>query len=151
MRIGRLPQVKQKTGLSKTSLWRRQQDAVDPFPAGIPLGPNTTGYDLDEVDAWLERRKARRTAPQPLTTDPDNAAEAPMGAEVTHRFAPARDDACRRPADAVAAREGTNLATPRKEIRADECLHGRRRRRNPRPSSASTSSSSQDCPQPALD
>jgi predicted DNA-binding transcriptional regulator AlpA len=62
MRIGRTPEVLQITRFSRTSLWRRQRDPVDPFPPGIPLGPNTTGFDLDEVEAWLERKKAQRTS-----------------------------------------------------------------------------------------
>ena len=48
--------VSEKVGLSPVQVWRKANDPDDDFPEGRILGPNSTGWFEDEVDAWLENR-----------------------------------------------------------------------------------------------
>jgi len=44
-----------------TTAWRRTKEPG--FPSAYQIGPNSVGWDEDEVDAWLEsRRRTRREA-----------------------------------------------------------------------------------------
>lgn len=54
-RLERLPAVIARTGLSRTTLWRRA--GVD-FPAPVRLGPQTIAWVSDEVDQWIVDRIA---------------------------------------------------------------------------------------------
>lgn len=54
-RLERLPAVLARTGLSRTSVWRRA--GVD-FPAPVRLGPQTIAWVSDEVDQWIAGRIA---------------------------------------------------------------------------------------------
>ena len=54
--ILRKPAVCGKVGLSPVQVWRKANDPDDDFPAAVVLGPNTTGWFEDELDAWLESR-----------------------------------------------------------------------------------------------
>jgi prophage regulatory protein len=54
--IMRLPQVKQRTGLSRSSIYSRV--ATGDFPAPIHLGPRARGWLETEVDAWISHRIA---------------------------------------------------------------------------------------------
>ena len=47
---------------SRTTHWRRSRDPKDPFPAPYELGPNRTGWDLEEVEAY--ERSLRRLGPE---------------------------------------------------------------------------------------
>ncbi len=64
----RPPEVTVRTGLSRTTLWRRVRAGT--FPAPVELGANSIGWPASEITAWLESR-ARRTygrdkdAPEP--------------------------------------------------------------------------------------
>lgn len=57
--ILRLQQVKDLTGLSKTTLWRRIRDGE--FPAALRLGgpkSRAVGWRRSEVEQWLRDRQA---------------------------------------------------------------------------------------------
>ncbi len=49
-RIMRLPQVKDATGLSKTTIYRRMADGQ--FPPKIRLGENSTGWWESDIMKW---------------------------------------------------------------------------------------------------
>ena len=59
-RILRVPVVCERTGLSRTSLWRltRRGD----FPASRQLSPGTVGWLEHEVEAWLASRPIKTGA-----------------------------------------------------------------------------------------
>jgi prophage regulatory protein len=50
-RIIRLPEVKDRTGASETSIWRWEQDET--FPKRIKIGARMVGWRLSEVNAWI--------------------------------------------------------------------------------------------------
>lgn len=50
----RLPAVRQRTGLSRSEIYRRM--AVGEFPAKVNLGPRAVGWPEDEISAWIEAR-----------------------------------------------------------------------------------------------
>jgi prophage regulatory protein len=54
-RLERLPSVLARTGLSRTTIWRRA--GVD-FPAPVRLGPSTVAWVSKEVDQWITDRIA---------------------------------------------------------------------------------------------
>ncbi len=49
--ILRLPDVRRRTGLSRSTVYARV--AQGSFPAPIKLGPRTVGWIEAEVEAWL--------------------------------------------------------------------------------------------------
>ena len=53
-RILRLTQVRQRTGLSRTSLYEQVKSRA--FPAPIKLGPRAVGWIEAEVAAWIAER-----------------------------------------------------------------------------------------------
>ena len=53
--------VKEKTGLSDTTIWRAVHAAT--FPAPIQLTENRIGWYADEVEAWLASRPRVNYAP----------------------------------------------------------------------------------------
>ncbi len=59
-RIYRLPEVKAKTGLSRSTLYAMIAD--DRFPKPIKLGERAVGWSEAEVAKWIEARKADRQA-----------------------------------------------------------------------------------------
>ena len=54
MPILRTAAVVQRTGLSRTTLWRLER--AGDFPSRIRLGVNSVGWNSDEIEAWIERR-----------------------------------------------------------------------------------------------
>jgi prophage regulatory protein len=50
----RLPAVRQRTGLSRSEIYRRM--ALREFPAKVNLGPRAVGWAEDEITAWIEER-----------------------------------------------------------------------------------------------
>ncbi|WP_019568713.1 AlpA family transcriptional regulator [Thioalkalivibrio sp. ALMg13-2] len=59
-RILRLPSVKARTGLSRSTIYLRIAEGS--FPAPIPLGGRAVGWIEEEVDNWIkERISATRT------------------------------------------------------------------------------------------
>ena len=56
----RLPQVKLRTGLSRSELYRRM--AVGAFPAPIKIGERASAWSSEEVERWMAERIAERDA-----------------------------------------------------------------------------------------
>ena len=57
-RIIRLREVTDKTGLSKTSVYRLANDPNSDFPAAVRLTPATVGWKESLIDAWIQSRGA---------------------------------------------------------------------------------------------
>ncbi len=70
-RMLRVPEVLARTGLSRTTIWRRIRAGT--FPAPIELGVNSIGWPASVITEWLENRPRR-------TYDADDLAEASPGA-----------------------------------------------------------------------
>lgn len=58
--LERLPQIKARTGLSRSEIYRRI--ALGAFPAPIKLGLRASAWSKHEVDAWIAQRIAERDA-----------------------------------------------------------------------------------------
>lgn len=56
--ILRLPAVKARTGLSRSTIYQRVADGD--FPRPVPLGPRAVGWLAHEVEAWIDTRVAQR-------------------------------------------------------------------------------------------
>ena len=58
----RLPAVKARTGLSRSTIYQRISDGT--FPRPISLGARAIGFIESEIDAWLQSRieQSRRVA-----------------------------------------------------------------------------------------
>lgn len=56
----RLPQVKARTGLSRSEIYRRVSSGD--FPAPVKLGERASAWPEHEVTAWCEARIAARDA-----------------------------------------------------------------------------------------
>jgi prophage regulatory protein len=55
--ILRKPAVRQKTGLSDSTIWRLEK--AGKFPKRVHLSANAVGHFENEVDDWLDQRKQR--------------------------------------------------------------------------------------------
>lgn len=55
--ILRLPEVKTRTGLSRSTIYLRISE--DRFPKSVSLGGRAVGWIESEIDAWLEQRIAQ--------------------------------------------------------------------------------------------
>lgn len=55
--IIRLKAVIKKTGLSKSSIYRRAKDPNSDFPAAVKLTETTVGWHESLIDAWIDSRK----------------------------------------------------------------------------------------------
>lgn len=60
LRILRLPEVEDRTGLKRASLYRRASEGT--FPRPVRLGANSSGWIESEVDSWIADRVAQRDA-----------------------------------------------------------------------------------------
>lgn len=58
--LERLPQVRARTGLSRSEIYRRI--ALGEFPAPIKLGLRASAWSKQEIDAWIAERIAARGA-----------------------------------------------------------------------------------------
>jgi len=54
----RLPLVKQRTGLSRSTIYAKI--AMDEFPGPVNLGPRSVGWVDSEIDQWIADRVAVR-------------------------------------------------------------------------------------------
>lgn len=54
--ILRFPQVKDMTGLSRTTIWRLEQ--TGDFPKRVQLSPNAVGWRESEINHWQSSRIA---------------------------------------------------------------------------------------------
>ena len=61
--ILRLPQVKARTGLSRTSIYLRVKAGT--FPAPISLGDRAVGWLDSNIDGWIAERPTTGTVPAP--------------------------------------------------------------------------------------
>jgi len=52
--ILRLPEVKQRTGLSRSSIYKQIADGH--FPKSVEIGRRAVGWLDTEVDAWIDER-----------------------------------------------------------------------------------------------
>ena len=50
-------EVVKRTGLSRTTLWRRVRAGT--FPAAVELGKNSIGWPASTIAAWLANRPQR--------------------------------------------------------------------------------------------
>lgn len=50
-RILRLPEVRNRVGMSGTTIWRREKEGR--FPRRRKLGPGAVGWKESDVEAWL--------------------------------------------------------------------------------------------------
>jgi predicted DNA-binding transcriptional regulator AlpA len=50
-RVIRIPETCKRTGLSKTTLWRKEK--AGEFPPRVRLSERSTGHYEDEVDDWI--------------------------------------------------------------------------------------------------
>lgn len=57
-RILRLPSVKERSGLSRSTIY----DPHSNFPKPVKLGPRAVGWIEAEVDEWIQSRIAAREA-----------------------------------------------------------------------------------------
>ena len=57
-RVIRFPEVRQRTGLSKTTAWRGVRDGW--FPRPIELSPGCVGWLDHEINDWIANRVAAR-------------------------------------------------------------------------------------------
>ena len=53
-RLLRLPEVKEKVGLSRTAIYKLI--AAGAFPRQISIGPRTVAWSQDDLEAWIEER-----------------------------------------------------------------------------------------------
>jgi prophage regulatory protein len=58
--ILRLPEVKARTGLAKSTVFLYVKQGI--FPRPIELGPNAIGWVESEIQDWIDARKAKRAA-----------------------------------------------------------------------------------------
>ncbi len=64
-RMLRAPEVLARTGLSRSTIWRRVRAGT--FPAPTELGTNSIGWPASSITQWLENRPSRTydAAPHP--------------------------------------------------------------------------------------
>lgn len=61
-RLLRFPEVQARIGLSRSGIYARV--ASDPsFPQPVRIGPNSVGFDEDEIEKFIGDRKAARSEP----------------------------------------------------------------------------------------
>lgn len=56
----RLPSVRRKTGMSRSTVYRLI--GLGQFPAPIKLGPATSAWDSEAIDVWIAEREAATRA-----------------------------------------------------------------------------------------
>lgn len=56
----RLPEVRRRTGISRSELYRRV--CAGTFPRPVKLGERASAWAAHEVDAWIAARVAERDA-----------------------------------------------------------------------------------------
>jgi prophage regulatory protein len=57
-RIIRQDELAERLGVTRVTLWRWCRQGLLPKP--LQLGPNTTGWTVQEIDAWIQARAAER-------------------------------------------------------------------------------------------
>lgn len=59
-RFIRLPEVINRTGYRRTSIYEKISEGT--FPAPIKLGPRAVAWVSEEIDKWMDERVAERDA-----------------------------------------------------------------------------------------
>jgi prophage regulatory protein len=59
-RILRWPEVRERTGLSRTTAWREIRACR--FPASVEITPHSVGWRESDIAAWLAARKTKQAA-----------------------------------------------------------------------------------------
>lgn len=54
MKFLRLPEVKEKTGLSKSAIYKKIKEGE--FPVSVPIGSRTVAWLESDINEWLEWR-----------------------------------------------------------------------------------------------
>ncbi len=67
----RFRDVIKRTGLSRTTIWRKVRDGT--FPAPLELGANSVGWRPAWVESWLDARPRRGPASPDAPSDLDTA------------------------------------------------------------------------------
>jgi prophage regulatory protein len=65
-RVLRLPEVKTKTGKSRSEIYDGMKDGT--FPGSIPIGERAVGWLEEEIDAWIDACAAKRDAARRAAT-----------------------------------------------------------------------------------
>lgn len=78
----RFPDVRERTGLSRTTVWRLERRGQ--FPAHRQLSANTVGWLEEEVTAWIRSRLGTNQCESQVGVD--NGAGTQPKARVTRRF-----------------------------------------------------------------
>ncbi len=60
MKVLRIRDVANTTGLSRTTLWRLERRGD--FPRRIRLSPNSTGWIESEIEEWIESRPRKSSS-----------------------------------------------------------------------------------------
>lgn len=55
-RIIRMPELKNMLGISRATIYRKLSEADGAFPVPVRLGPNSIGFRLADVEAWIATR-----------------------------------------------------------------------------------------------
>ncbi len=55
-KIIRIKVVKERSGYSRSQIWRKSKNPNDDFPCAVILGPNAIGWFEHEIDQYLEHR-----------------------------------------------------------------------------------------------
>jgi prophage regulatory protein len=89
--ILRLPAVKARTGLSRSSIYLRMSQGQ--FPQSIPLGPRIIGWLETDIETWIVRQSKKK--PQPKFTPLPKPTPLPEAIPSPKRGRRARQEACR--------------------------------------------------------
>jgi prophage regulatory protein len=60
--ILRLPAVKARTGLSRSSIYLRMRQRQ--FPQSVPLGPRIVGWLETDIEAWIVQQSKKSRQPK---------------------------------------------------------------------------------------
>lgn len=60
--LERLPRVIQRTGLSRSEIYRRISDNPPQFPVPVKIGVRASAWDAAEISGWIAERIAERDA-----------------------------------------------------------------------------------------
>lgn len=55
-KILRKAAVRDRTGLSNTTIWRKDKDENDEFPKSVQVSVGLVGWYEDEIDQWVNNR-----------------------------------------------------------------------------------------------
>ncbi len=69
MKLIRIAAVLERTGLSRTTIWRLEREGL--FPARRRLGPNSVAYLESEIDEWVAGRPTLRPTSISEAGEPD--------------------------------------------------------------------------------